>query len=112
MRKYEELSFNEQKEIAFLFGNWLREYTHAVVVRVLEKRDEIISNDFAMNLLKELSEREKDEQEQFDDNIYSLLQAFDIFKEYDPHNHPLTHARSYRDVLYDMYISERKGESA
>lgn len=29
---------------------------------------------------------------------------FETFKQYDPHNHPLTHSHSYRDILHDVYI--------
>ena len=70
----------------------------------MEKRNEIINNEFAMKLLKELKEREEKEKVDFDNNIGALFSDFDGFKEYDSHNHPLTHANSYRDILYDMYI--------
>lgn len=104
MKKYEELSYTEQNEIAALFGNWLQQYTHEVIIRVIEKRDEIISNEFSMNLLKELKEREEEEEHDFRRSIGHLLDNYNTFKEYNPHSHPLTHAKSYRDVLYDMYI--------
>lgn len=104
MKKFEDLTRDERDEIVLLFSNWLRHYTHEVIIKVMEKRDEIINNEFAMNLLKELKEREEKEKADFDNNIGSLFYDFEDFTEYDPHNNPLTHAGSYRDILYDMYI--------
>lgn len=106
MKKFENLTFDERKEVVELFGNWLKNYTHEVIVRVMEKRDEILANDFAMNFLRELKNREEKEQEDFNRSIESLMEDFDKYNQYDPHNHPLEHAKSYRDVLYDLYIRE------
>lgn len=103
--KFEEITNNDvRNEIILLFSNWLKNYTNDVIIRVMAKRDEIISNDFAMNLLKELKKREDKESEDFDNNIAWLFRDFNGFKEFDTHNHPTTHSESYRDVLYDMYI--------
>jgi hypothetical protein len=104
MKKIKDLSFEEKKEITALFANWLNSYSHDAIVRAMEHREEIINNEFAMNLLKELKQREEEEQKDFTDSIERLITAFDSFKEYNPHNHPLTHAGSYRDILYDMFI--------
>ena len=104
MKKYDDMTITEQKEIAELFGNWLKNYTHEVIAKAMKNRDEIINNDFAMNLLIELKEREDKEEVEFYHEIGNLLNDFKTFKEFDPHNHPSTHASSYRDVLYDMYI--------
>ena len=104
MKKFEYLEWNEQNEIANLFANWLKNYTHEVICKVLVNRDEIINNDFVMNLLKELAIREKAEAEEFSVSMRYPLKAFDNHKEFDPHNHALIHAGSYRDILYDMYI--------
>lgn len=104
MKKFEELSLNEQNEIVELFANWLNGYTHEVVVKVMEKADEIINSEFAMALLKELKERKENEYKDFSYSIKNLMTNFDKFKEYDVHNNPLQHSGSYKDVLYDMYI--------
>lgn len=104
MKEFATMEWNEQKEIANIFANWLKLYTHEVIVKVLEKRNEIINNDFAMNLMRELYDRETKERDEFTDSIRSLLNNFETFSEFDPHNHALTHSKSYRDVLYDMYI--------
>lgn len=102
--KIEDLSYTERKEVARLFGNWLKKYTGAVVVKVMARSEEILNNEFAMHLLKELSDRQDKEEKAFVDHMESLLEHYDDFKEYDPHNNPLEHSNSYRDVLYDMYI--------
>lgn len=104
MKKFDKLSYDEKAEVVSWFSNWLKNYTHEVIVKVLERRDEILANDFAMNLMKELFERETKENKDFSYSIDSLLNHFENFKEYNPHNHPITHSDSYRNVLYDMYI--------
>ena len=102
--KIEEMSMEERNEVCELLATWLEPYTQEVIVRVMERREEIINNEFAMMLLKQLKEREEKEQERFLDNMKSLFNYFDDHKDYNPHNHPLEHSNSYRDVLYDMYI--------
>ena len=104
MKKFDEMTIKEQQEITVLFANWLKQYTHEVILRKKKKRDEVISTDFAMNLLIELKEREEKEEKEFAHSIGHLLGEFNTFQEYDPHNNPCTHASSYRDVLYDMFI--------
>lgn len=106
MKNFNEMDINKQKEIAQLFANWLEMYTTEVVISVMKKRDEIINNDFAMNLLSELKEREDKETKEFAHSIGNLMYDFDTFKDYNPHINTLTHANSYRDVLYDMFIKE------
>ena len=104
MKKFENLDYSERKEIAKLFASWLRCYTHEVIVKVLERRDEILNNEATMHLLRELHERSEKEHNDFVMSLGCMLEAFDDFREYDPHNHATTHAGSYRDVLYDLYI--------
>ena len=104
MKKFENMSYEEQKEVVALFTCWLKHYTHEVIVKVLERRDEIMNNESSMMLLKELKEREEKETKRFNDSMFSLVEHFDDYKEFDPHNHCLTHSGSYRDVLYDLYI--------
>lgn len=108
MKPYKELSFEERKEVESLFAAWLKPYTHKVIVHVMKKRDEIIANDFVMNMLRELKKRQDEESADFQNSIHYLLKDFDNFEMYDPHSHVLEHAQSYRDVLSDMYIADRK----
>lgn len=104
MKKFEELEFDERKEITSLFANWLKDYSHEVIITVISRRDEIINNEFVMNMLRELKDREEKEEKEFVHNIGCLLSDFESFMEYDPHNNPLTHSGSYRDILRDMYF--------
>lgn len=101
---FNELDREKRNHTAHLFSVWLRCYTHEVIVKVMQRREEILNNPFTMNLLEELAKREEKEREEFAYSIGSLLENFDTFAQYNPHNHPLTHAGSYRDILYDMYV--------
>lgn len=104
---YIELNREEKNNVALYFSTWLKDYTHEVIVRVMEKADEIINDPFAMEMLKELHEREEKESKEFLKNIEAYLFDFETFKEYDPHNMPLTHAKAYRHILYDKYIDQK-----
>lgn len=104
MKRFEELKIEEKKEIRAYFTTWLSEYSYEVINKVMAQAEDIINNDVAMMLLKELHERTQEEKIDFERSIGLLLDNYDIYKEYNPHNHPLTHADSYRNVLYDMYI--------
>ena len=104
MKKFIELKRKEQFEIETLFTSWLRCYTHEVITNVISKTDEIINNEFAMNLIRELHKRQIKEQKEFETSLSYLMKEFEEFKEFDVHSHPTTHSQSYRDVLYDMYI--------
>ena len=105
--KFEDMNYENQKYFVELFANWLNTYTHEVIVKVMEQKDEIINNEFAVMMLEELNEREKSEYKDFTCSIEMLLRDFDGFAEFDPHNHALSHAKSYRDVLHDMYIKNK-----
>lgn len=103
MKTYNELNYSEQKEIKELIGNWLSKYTHEVHLKVLPKINDIISNEMAMKLLKELKKREEEEFINYLSNIHHLMENFDFYQKFDVHS-SYKHAQSYRDVLYDMYI--------
>ena len=108
MKTFKEMKLQEQKEAVELFSNWLKSYTQEVIMRVMEKAEDILNDDFSMRLLRELYTREQNEKEDFSSSINNLFSNFNALKEYNPHNHPLEHAQSYRDVLYDMYIKQIK----
>ena len=105
MERYEDFDYEERKVIESLFANWLKNYSHEVIIKVLEKRDEIINNEFAMTLLRELKVREEKEYKDFVISIATLFDDFDNFKEYNLNSYPITHSKSYRDILSDMYIA-------
>lgn len=104
MKHFNELPLEERNETVELLAYWLQSYTHEVITNVLCRVNEIINNEFAMNLLKELKARSEEEHFDFMHSIGNLCYDFDTFRKYDPHSHPITHAKSYRDILYDMYI--------
>ena len=113
MKNYNEMNCTEQKELAELLENWLCKYTDEVVLRVMRNIDEVYTNDFAMNLLKELKIREDEEKQDRIRSMKSMLyETFDkdeqVADTHCFHNHCLTHADSYRDVLYDMFIKREK----
>ena len=99
--KYEEMKLEQRKEIAGLFENWLAMYTETVINQVVTKLDEILNNEFAMNMLRELKEREDKEKEERVRDFRYILQGRNADG---IHSHVLTHSESYRNVLYDMYI--------
>ena len=103
--KFEELKYDEREEITSLFANWLKNYTHDIIISVISRRDEIINNEFVMNMLRELKAREETEEKEFAHSIGCLLYDFESFKEYDLHNNLLTHSGSYRDILRDLYFN-------
>lgn len=93
-----------ENEVIKMFANWLKDYSAPVIIQVMEKKNDILNNEYAMTLLKELMEREEKEAHEFTNSIKNLMDNYETFKKYNPHNHVLTHSGSYRDVLYDMYI--------
>lgn len=104
MKKYSELTYDERTEIKALFANWLKEYSHETIKKVMAKSEEIINNEFTMNMLRELATRENKELYDFTNSIGSMLDDYEMYKAFNPHNHVLEHADAYRKVLYDMYI--------
>ena len=103
MKKYNELTNEEKVEIRGYFKCWLSIYTNEVAIRVLARSEEIINNELTMNLLKELYTRTQEEEKETEYIIGWLLEDYEENKEYNIHSHT-SHAQSYRDVLYDMYI--------
>lgn len=99
MKVFAELTMEEKKEVGELFANWLGYYTYEVICMVMERADEIINNEFTMNLLRELKTRSDKERADMV-NVFT----YNLWSCGDPHNHATTHSESYRDVLYDMYI--------
>lgn len=101
MKKFDEYTIEERKEICSYLETWLVMYNNEVINKVLDNIDDIINNEFVMNMLKQLHERTLKEKEDFKRNLRFKLEN-DIDSDF--HNKCLTHSNSYRDVLYDMYI--------
>ena len=110
MKQIKDMTRDERKEFAELLNNWLKMYTGDVLKRVAPRFDEIAQSEMAMHLLRELKERdEKEDSEELrsieyivDSGVYEYEVDDNHYECY--HNHCLTNAKSYRDVLYDLYI--------
>lgn len=103
----EGMAWSEKREFAAQMSNWLTHYTQDVYVKVMGQFEDIINNPFAMDLINELYIREKKEIEDEIGTMDLWLGNVDHFKEFNPHNHCLTHSKSYRDILYDMFIRDK-----
>ena len=106
MIKFENMGYTEQCNTAEMLAPWLCKYSHEVVNHVMAKVDEIVNDERTMRMIKELNEREQSEYTDFTMHLRHLGSDYETFAKYDPHNHALTHAGSYRDILYDMYIAD------
>lgn len=110
MKKLNELSYTEQKQFADLLASWLGTYTEEVTARVYPKLEEIYNNEMVMNMLRELKTRQEKEEKETADSFWQIVIDAGKENEFDDHcmhNHCLSHAGSYRDVLYDMYLRNR-----
>lgn len=110
MKTIKEMTREERKEFAELLNNWLKMYTGEVLKKVAPRFNEISQNEMAMHLLRELKERDdKEDKEEFKSIEYIVESEVYEYEVGDLHyecyhNHCLTNAKSYRDVLYDLYI--------
>ena len=107
-------AYERSKELAPMFNTWLSAYTAPVISRVMMRYTEIVSDDHTMHLLKELHTREQEEQKDTLRSFQVILQRAEEGT-LDPytdssieaiHLHCLTHSKSYRDILYDMWIRD------
>lgn len=110
--KLEGIAWNDREQLAELFEAWLGYYTEEVVIKVMNEHfNEIITNEMVMNMLVELKERQeaekKDRKRSFGSMIRNICEDGKIDNAHCLHNHCVTHANSYRDILYDLYIKER-----
>lgn len=99
MKKIEEMNHIEREEIAEMLLSWLEDYTDDVINRVIPQIDEIINNETAMFMLKELHLRKKEEKDNHIRDLESHLGVGNFTRWTE-----LTHSRSYGQVLADMYI--------
>lgn len=107
-----ELNYQERKELAILLEDWLSRYTEEIISYVLtNKLEAILEDETAMHMLKELSTRKQKEKgsriRHFEYMIMGLQdnESIDSVCRY-IHDYPLTHSKSYRDVLFDMFIAD------
>ena len=86
-----------------IMANWLKDYNNDVVVKVMKNYDNIINDKTTYNILSKLYVEENKERETFIQDIKDLIE-FGI-KHYTKDMLRIgEYSRSYREVLYDLYI--------
>lgn len=93
---------NKDYEIKIV-ANWLKNYSNDVVVRVMEKYEQIINDKTTYTMLSKLYEEENKEEETF---IYDIeyMVKYGIKDETKDMLRLVEYSRSYREVLHDLYI--------
>ena len=86
-----------------IVANWLKDYNNEVVVRVMKNYDTIINDKTTYNMLSKLYEEENKEEETFIHDIEYMVK-YGIKDETKDMLRLGEYSRSYRDVLYDLYI--------
>ena len=93
---------NNKEAIKFV-ANWLKDYSNEVVVRVMKNYDTIINDKTTYTMLSKLYEEENKEHEIFIQDIEYMVE-FGIKDDTKDMLRLGDCSRSYRDVLYDLYI--------
>ena len=86
-----------------IVANWLKNYTNEVVVKVMEKYEQIINDKTTYTMLSKLYEEENKEEETFIHDIEYMVK-YGITDETKDMLRLGEYSRSYREVLYDLYI--------
>ena len=86
-----------------IVANWLKDYNNDVVISVMEKYEQIINDKTTVTMLSKLYEEENKEEETFIHDIEYMVK-FGIKDETKDMLRLGEYSRSYRDVLYDLYI--------
>ena len=102
VRKKRYKDMNKDYEIKIV-ANWLKNYSNEVVVRVMEKYEQIIKDKTTYTMLSKLYEEENKEEETFIHDIEYMVK-FGIKDETKDMLRLVEWSRSYREVLYDLYI--------
>ena len=93
---------NKDYEIKIV-SNWLKNYSNEVVVRVMEKYEQIINDKTTYTMLSKLYEEENKEEETFIHDIGYMVK-YGIKDETKDMLRFGEYSQSYREVLYDLYI--------
>lgn len=91
------------KEAIKIVANWLKDYSNDVVVRVMEKYEQIINDKTTYTMLSKLYKEENKEEETFIHDIEYMVK-FGITDETKDMLRLGDYSQSYREVLYDLYI--------
>lgn len=93
---------NKDYEIKIV-ANWLKDYSNDVVVKVMEKYEQIINDKTTYNMLSKLYEEENREEVKFILDIKNIVE-YGIKDETKDMLRLVEYSQSYREVLYDLYI--------
>lgn len=103
--------FEDKQKFNKEIANWLKPYVDSVVKRVIKyKLTEILENQTACMMLRELYDREQKELNDFETSVENLINHFNEYEQFDIRSNCLTHSIAYREVLYDMYIRNLNAE--
>ena len=86
-----------------IMANWLKNYSNDVVVKVMEKYEHIINDETSYAILSKLYEEETKEEEIFIHDIEYMVK-YEITDETKDMLRIGEYSRSYRKLLYDLYI--------
>ena len=86
-----------------IVANWLKNYSNDVVVRIMKNYDTIINDNTTLTLLSALYQKENKEEVNFILDIKHISE-YGIEEETKDMLRLVENSRSYRDVLYDLYI--------
>ena len=86
-----------------IVANWLKNYSNEVVVRVMKNYETIINDKTTYTMLSKLYEEENKEEETFIHDIEYMVR-YGIKDETKDMLRLGEYSRSYREVLYDLYI--------
>ena len=86
-----------------IVANWLKDYNNDVVVRVMKNYDTIINDNTTLTLLIQLYQKENKEEVDFVHDIEHIVE-YGIEEETKDMLRLGEYSRSYREVLYDLYI--------
>ena len=86
-----------------IVANWLKDYSNGVVVKVMEKYEQIINDETTYTMLSKLYEEESKEEREFSNDIRNIVE-YGVKNETKDMLRIGERSRSYREVLYDLYI--------
>ena len=86
-----------------IVANWLKNYSNDVVVRIMKNYDTIINDNTTLTLLSALYQKENKEELIFILDI-KYISEYGIEEETKDMLRLGENSRSYREVLYDLYI--------
>ena len=102
--EYDKIREDFFKDLAY----FLKAYTNEVINKVITRIDFILENEHITYMLHELRIRGEKEYNDFSNGLAWRVGEYmdnnNCDMSYDLHNHPVEHASSYRDVLYDLLI--------